>query len=310
MYRSRAVVLALLMMTSSLSLILVSEPNSNYDVSEETTFTVLSDKNVSSFPSPGNPWVEDSLFYRINSGEDKVRVTVITWSLAELNHWQLQNNAFDQQAGAKNGETFQSFDPTSGEIDHRTFWMPSEIFHKLPSVPGVISILDAQNNPEPYDTIPFEKPNFEPETVRSGEIHGANDAWDRGYTGEGMIVAVADTGVDFAHPDLDGTQARVDDIRSDWSGWPMMFDHNSMYSYLVNGQSYPQSNTWYADTSTLDYDNNSDGLLDISGYNISGLPVSLSGIYHLGEHPDSTLRSKVGTDVPIIIIDELSLIHI
>ena len=98
-----------------------------------------------------------------------------------------------------------------------------------------------------------------------GEIHGANDAWDRGYTGEGMIVAVADTGVDFAHPDLDGTQARVDDIRSDWSGWPMMFDHNSMYSYLVNGQSYPQSNTWYADTSTLDYDNNSDGLLDISG---------------------------------------------
>ena len=304
MYQSRAVVLALLMMTSSLSLMLVSEPNSNYDISEETIFTVLSDEKVPSFPSPGNPWVEDSLFSRINNGDDKIRVTVITWSLAELNHWQLQNNAFDQQAGAKNGETFQSFDPTSGEIDHRTFWTPSEIFHKLPSVPGVISILDAQNNPEPYDTIPFEKPDSEPETVRSGEIHGANDAWDRGYTGEGMIVAVADTGVDFAHPDLDGTQARVDDIRSDWSGWPMMFDHNSMYSYLVNGQSYPQSNTWYADTSTLDYDNNSDGLLDISGYNISGLPVSLSGIYHLGEHPDSTLRSKVGTDVPIIIIDE------
>jgi len=123
MYQSRAVVLAFLMMTSSLSLILVSEPNSNYDISEETIFTVLSDEKVPSFPSPGNPWVEDSLFSRINNGDVKIRVTVITWSLAELNHWQLQNNAFDQQAGAKNGETFQSFDPTSGEIDHRTFWM-------------------------------------------------------------------------------------------------------------------------------------------------------------------------------------------
>ena len=304
MNQSRAVVLALLMMTSSLSLILVSENPSTYDVREDIIVGGLSEAKAPSFPSPGNPWIEDSLFSRINSGEEEIRVTVITWSLAELNHWQLQNNALDEQAGAKNGETFQTFDPTSGEIDHRTFWMQSEIFHKLPSIPGVISILDAQNNPQPYDTIPFEKPEFEPDTVRSGEIHGANDAWDRGYTGEGIIVAVADTGVDFSHPDLDGTQARVNDLRSSWSGWPLMFDHNSMYSYLVNGQSYPESNTWYADTSTLDYDNNSDNLLDISGYNISGISPSLSGIYHLGEHPDSTLRSKVGTDIPIIIIDE------
>ncbi|MBT5639901.1 MAG: S8 family serine peptidase, partial [Euryarchaeota archaeon] len=292
------------MMTSSLSLVLVNQVPSNIDISEDKIFTSSPEEKIPSFPSPGNPWIEESIFSRVSLGEEKIRVTVITWSLAELNHWQLQNDALDEQAGAKNGETFQSFDPTSGEIDHRTFWMSSDIFHKLPSVPGIISILDAQNNPEPYDTIPFEMPDFEPETVRSGEIHGANDAWDRGYTGEGMIVAVADTGVDFAHPDLDGTQARVDDIRSNWSGWPMMFDHNSMYSYLVNGQSYPSSNTWYADTSTLDYDNNSDGLLDISGYNISGISVSLSGIYHLGEHPDSTLRSKMGTDVPIIVIDE------
>ena len=304
MLKGRAVVLAILMMTSSLSLVLVNQVPSNIDISEDKIFTSSPEEKIPSFPSPGNPWIEESIFSRVSLGEEKIRVTVITWSLAELNHWQLQNDALDEQAGAKNGETFQSFDPTSGEIDHRTFWMSSDIFHKLPSVPGIISILDAQNNPEPYDTIPFEMPDFEPETVRSGEIHGANDAWDRGYTGEGMIVAVADTGVDFAHPDLDGTQARVDDIRSNWSGWPMMFDHNSMYSYLVNGQSYPSSNTWYADTSTLDYDNNSDGLLDISGYNISGISVSLSGIYHLGEHPDSTLRSKMGTDVPIIVIDE------
>ncbi len=304
MHQRRAVVLALLMMSSSLSLILMSERSSNSDIIEDLSFSISPEEDPLSFPSPGNPWIEDSLFSRIDSGEDRLRVTVITWSLAELNFWQLQNNALDNQAKARNGETFEAFDPTSGEIDHRTFWMNAEIFHKLPSVPGIISILDAQNNPQPYDTIPFEKPDSEPETVRSGEIHGANDAWSRGYTGEGMVVAVADTGVDFAHPDLDGTQARVNDIRSTWSGWPMMFDHNSMYTYLVNGQSYPESNTWYADTSTLDYDNNSDDLLDISGFNISGISTSISGVYHLGEHPDSTLRSKVGADVPIIVIDE------
>ena len=303
MHQRRAVVLTLLMLTSSASLFGLDN-DYNFPSDHSNVVFSMSDSNEPSFPSPGNPWIEESINNRIESGQEEIRVTVITWSLAELNYWQLKNNALDKQAEPKNGEFFETYDPTSGEIDHRTFWMPSNIFHKLSNVPGVISILDAQNNPQPYDIIPFEAPNNEPESVRSGEIHGANDAWDRGYTGEGIIVAVADTGVDFAHPDLNGTQARVDDPRSDWSGWPMMFDHNSMYSYLVNGNAYPQSNTWYADTSNLDFDNDSDGVLDISGFNISGLPDSLSGVYHLGEHPDSTLRSKVDGDVPIIVIDE------
>ena len=242
MHQRRAVVLTLLMLTSSISLFGLDN-DYNFPSDDSNVVFSMSESTEPSFPSPGNPWIEESINNRIESGQEEIRVTVITWSLAELNYWQLKNNALDKQAEPKNGEFFETYDPTSGEIDHRTFWMPSNIFHKLPNVPGVISILDAQNNPQPYDIIPFEAPNNEPESVRSGEIHGANDAWDRGYTGEGMIVAVADTGVDFAHPDLNGTQARVDDPRSDWSGWPMMFDHNSMYSYLVNGNAYPQSNT-------------------------------------------------------------------
>ena len=83
-----------------------------------------------------------------------------------------------------------------------------------------------------------------------------------------------------------------------------MLDHNSMYNWMVHGEAYPARSTWYADTSTIDQDNNSDGLLDFSGLNISGINMSLSGEYHLGEHPDSTLRSKQGGDVPILVVDE------
>ena len=253
----------------------------------------------------GSPWVDSSLWKRIDEGASEVRITVITRSLQTLNEWQHANGAFEEQKPAKNGETLVADDPVDGQIDHRTFWMGAELFHKLPVVGGVIAIIDAERAPEPYDTMPFESPpDYEPESVRSGEIHGANDAWERGYAGEGMVVAIADTGVDFAHPDLNGTQARVTDSKSPYEGWPLMFDHNSMYYWLVYGDAYPARNTWYADTSLIDYDNDSDGVLDSSGYNITGVNASLSGEYHLGEHPDSGLRNKVGGDVPLLVVDD------
>ena len=148
MHQHRAVVLALLMLTSSIVL-LVDNEDVDVILEENDNVYALLDAGIPSFPSPGNPWIEESLNIRVESGVEKVRVTVITWSLAELNYWQLNNNALDKQADAKNGEIFEVYDPTSGEIDHRTFWMAADIFHKLSSVPGVISILDAQNNPQP-----------------------------------------------------------------------------------------------------------------------------------------------------------------
>ena len=251
-----------------------------------------------------NPWIEPSLWQRVEYGQEQVRVTVITHSLRELGHWQYQHEQVEKQLLAGAGEQLVATDPSDGVIDHRTFWMDASLFHKLPGVPGIIGILDAQSTPEPYDITPLDSPDATPTSVRSGEIHGAVDAWERGYAGDGIVVAVADTGVDFAHPDLDGTQARILDGKNH-HGWPMMFDHNSMYYWLVNGESYPSRNTWYADTSTLDWDNDSNGILDASGYNISDLPASISGIYHLGEHPDSTLRNQMGGDVPLLVIDSV-----
>ena len=298
-----ALLLAILMLTSPASaLVAVDNPQmgglGNHD------YVPVDSLSNQSIGAPNSPWIESSLFDRIDSGNEDVRVTVITRSLSVLNQWQYNHGAIEEQKPANSGESIVSLDPAEG-VNHRTFWMDSEIFHKLPGVPGIIAILDAQNSPEPYDTKPFATPpGLNPESVRSGEIHGAIGAWERGYTGEGMVVAVADTGVDFAHPDLNGTQARVSDSKSPYFGWPLMFDHNSMYYWLVNGEAYPSRSTWYADTSTIDYDNNTDGILDISGYNITGVNTSLSGEYHLGEHPDSTLRNKAGGDVPILVVDD------
>ena len=80
--------------------------------------------------------------------------------------------------------------------------------------------------------------------------HRADKAWDKGYTGIGVNVAIIDTGVDFAHPDLYGTQARVNDASSPYNGWPIAFDPASMAAYVtaVNANT-SWDDTWYANTS-------------------------------------------------------------
>ena len=252
-----------------------------------------------------SPWIDHSLSLRVESGQERVRVTVITTSLQDLDSWQSLHGSKEKQAPADQGEVMINYEPPGNGIDHRTMWLDSAMLRKLPAVSGVIALIDAEREPEPFDSSATNLSSEpEPSSVRAGEIHGANDAWSRGYTGEGLVVAVADTGVDFAHPDLNGTQARVQLPGSPYEGWPLMLDHNSMYHWIVDGDAYPARDSWYADTSTLDYDNDSDGSLDISGLNITGIGHSKSGIYHLGEHPDWKLRDRAGGDVPILVVDD------
>ena len=128
------------------------------------------------------------------------------------------------------------------------------------------------------------------EVYKGLEEFGVIDAWEMGYTGEGVKVAVIDTGIDFATPDFIGTQARVENAESPYYGWPIVIDlftlsryqDNNPYTYL-----YQYANT----TST-----------DPEGYTVTG--SSKSGVYHIGDHPNERFTYFYGEPVKVLVVDE------
>lgn len=73
--------------------------------------------------------------------------------------------------------------------------------------------------------------------VRSG--HAAQEAWNLGYKGEGVRVAVLDFAIDFAHPDLQGTWAVLPPGHP-YAGWPQMFDPVVGYQGVLDKQRTPE----------------------------------------------------------------------
>jgi hypothetical protein len=161
------------------------------------------------------------------------------------------------------------------------------------------------------------------------DVHQSKAAWDLGYTGAGVKVMVNDSGIDFAHPDLQGTQARDMDPQSPYYGWPVAFDSASMlalaYDYIL-GTHYIATGTGplgvapdYADTSTkrqgADLTTNADGTLAASFKPLAATaahtyvfsPTSKSGVYHFGSHPDVALM-KLGPKLKerwaVLVTDE------
>ncbi len=155
--------------------------------------------------------------------------------------------------------------------------------------------------------------------------HKAAVAWERGFRGEGVAVAVLDDGTDFAHPDLMGTQRIYSStVASQYNGWPMVFSPFSQFIYFLDqfqGSSYianGQPGQGFADTSATPAVSacgvriscfNFTPLID---YGVPGLPhtyvisnsMSKSGKVHVGTHPDINLRDYVwGEKAAVLVTD-------
>lgn len=125
-----------------------------------------------------------------------------------------------------------------------------------------------------------------------GLPHKSALAWANGFTGTGVKVGVADDGVDFAHPDLQGTQAYNTDPTSPYYGWPMAFDPYSTYLYamdaLTGSNNVEIGTTWFS--ATTDVATGADPSFRGQTYALPG--TSKSGTYHIGVLWDQNLASS------------------
>ncbi len=79
--------------------------------------------------------------------------------------------------------------------------IPANEIPSLLATPGVKAVYP---NVEYTTTEVVSEEEFSPAMFDSAPFIGSNDAWDLGFTGEGVKVAIIDTGVDYTHPDLAG----------------------------------------------------------------------------------------------------------
>ncbi len=150
--------------------------------------------------------------------------------------------------------------------------------------------------------------NFKSRGIYQTIHHGAQDAWAEGVVGSHTTIAIVDTGVDFAQPNLYGAWAVDENTSSPYYGWPIVYDSWSMAMYLelnltgMDAYYAVGSPSWYVNTS---YNTTmlSNGTVYFNGhyYNVKGIP-SASGHYHLGLLPETYNYMRYFGEVPAVLL--------
>ena len=143
------------------------------------------------------------------------------------------------------------------------------------SLQRVIDRIRAGHKPIPsMDLMGGSGPSVSPTSWAVAREHKAYEAWQLGYTGAGVNVAVIDTGEDFGHPSLYGRWA-VAPPGSAWAGWPIMYHPPSMEG-LMSPDWWTANNdldrlplpfwegtydgdSWYSNTDYVANDSDADG---------------------------------------------------
>lgn len=199
-------------------------------------------------------------------------------------------------------------------------------FRQLPAAPPVESVREAllgggkaaaggqlasyRPQPAPARSLPVVERTADGRSVKTADIHNVDAAHAKGYTGDGVVVAVVDSGVDFGNPDLQGTQARL--AGGPYDGWPFAYDTISGANYALGELTYGPDNwadvfgaTYYVHTLPVENPTCSgatcSGKLIVDYGSLSGWdwdPVELtftwpnkseSGTYYYSIHPDPYL---------------------
>ncbi|MEO1617758.1 MAG: S8 family serine peptidase [Planctomycetota bacterium] len=159
---------------------------------------------------------------------------------------------WDPMAGDWNGDgvdTIGLFEPGASRFHLKDSFTPGPSDHYVRQTTSAWSVMPLSGNwnpgdaindppgPTPTNPIPLpEVPNYGRSTDWNLNAIGAPEAWAAGYTGQGVTVAVIDSGIDYFHSDLadntwrnpdEGFNDRDDDgntLVDDLIGWDFVSD--------------------------------------------------------------------------------------